>query len=427
MAKTEQLSLDELINPFLHNLDAMRESLNPLLIMAWAMNKSASKEHKNALEEFGTETEKTEEYTKYDVPFEHARRVAKKRLKHSRAKRAFNYLPRLMLISFVNEYDAFLRRLISLLHQHEPKLLKASERSLTISELMEFENFEEAQRFLIECEVESVLRKSHLEHFKWIEGRFGIELRKGLDRLPLFVELTERRNLFVHTDGVVSTQYMKICGQNGVDLGQTHVGDILEVNQDYLIEAYKCLYEFSVKLSQVLSRKLFPQRLEEADEVLQGISYELLTEDKNDLATRLLTFAVDVLPRHSSEVNRRIYIINLAQALKFSGDEDAAQKRLDGEDWSACGINFKMCVQVLKDEFEEACTTMREIGDSGPIKQQDYLEWPLFREFRRQDEFSPTFKDIFGFEPVLEDVHEESDDEDSPAHEASEDSGADGA
>lgn len=415
MAKTEKLQLTELITPFLHNLDAMMESLHPLMMMAWVVNKSASKEHREALEKYGTSTEETDEYTKFDVPFEHARRVSKKRRRHSRAKRAFSYLPRLMLVSFVNEYDAFLRRLISDLHQHEATLLKASERSLTISELMAFDNFDDAQEFLIECEVETVMRKSHLEHFKWMEKRFGIELRKGLDRLPIFVELTERRNLFVHSDGVVSSQYMKVCGQNGVDLSHAHVGETLEANQEYLIEAYYCLYEFAVKLSQVLSRKLFPKRLEDIDEVLQTITYELLTEDKFVLATRLLSFAVDILPRHSSEVNRRIFLINLAQALKFSGNDTSAQKRLDAEDWTACGINFKICVQVLKDDFTSACDTMREIGAAGSIKRQDFLEWPLFRELRRQEIFRQTFKEIFGTEPVLEDVHEEPDESEKPA------------
>jgi len=234
MTNTQNLPLTNLIAPFLHNLDAMRESLQPLMIMAYAMNRSASREHKDALEKFGTLIEETDEVTKYDVPLEHSRRVSKKSRRHSQSKRAMTLLPRLMLISFVNEYDAFLGRLISQLHQHRPELLKSSERSLSISELMEFNSFVDAQRFLIEREIESVLRRSHVDQFSWMEERFGTTLTKGLERFSMFVELTERRNLYVHTDGVVSTQYLKNCSRNNVDIKKTHVGDTLEVDREYL-------------------------------------------------------------------------------------------------------------------------------------------------------------------------------------------------
>ena len=68
-------------------------------------------------------------------------------------------------------------------------------------------------------EVESILRSSHSDQFLWMERVFSIPLTKGLESWPSFIELTERRNLFVHCDGVVSDQYINVCKNNKVVLG----------------------------------------------------------------------------------------------------------------------------------------------------------------------------------------------------------------
>src|SRR2546423_10410038 len=45
---------------------------------------------------------------------------------------------------------------------------------------------------------------------------FRTLLRKDLPIWPVFVEVTERRNLFAHCSGKVSAQYLTVCDNHGV-------------------------------------------------------------------------------------------------------------------------------------------------------------------------------------------------------------------
>ena len=157
----------------------------------------------------------------------------------------------------------------------------------------------------------------------------------------------------------------------------------------------------------MLWRKLVPDELEIADATLQTITYDLLFEEKRELALRLLEFAVDILPKHSSDINKKMFIVNLAQAYYFTNNNEECRRRIDNEDWSACGLNFQICVQVLRDEFDEAAESMKQIGDDGPVPKEYYTEWPIFQEFRKTDKFRDAYKEVFGHDPVIQETHSE--------------------
>src|SRR5690606_26781443 len=113
-------------------------------------------------------------------------------------------------------------------------------RMLTYKQLLELDSIEVARDRLIEGEIEAVLRQSHTDHYKWLESKCSIKLRENLASWPRFVELTERRNLFVHTHGVVSSQYLSVCSQHKCAVDGLAVGARLDASKDYLIDAYKC-------------------------------------------------------------------------------------------------------------------------------------------------------------------------------------------
>jgi hypothetical protein len=118
---------------------------------------------------------------------------------------AYDLVPRGFLVSLISQYDAFLGSLIRQLFKIRPEILNSSASTLTFSQLSEFGSIDDARNFVVDKEVESVLRKNHTEQFDWLESKFGLRLREDLKAWPAFVEVTERRNLFVHTNGVIFT------------------------------------------------------------------------------------------------------------------------------------------------------------------------------------------------------------------------------
>ena len=101
-------------------------------------------------------------------------------------------------------------------------------------------------------------------------------------------ERLERRNLFVHNDGVVNAQYLNVCQSVGVDCSGTKKGIALGVPQKYFLRAHETLYELAAKLSHVLWRKLSPEDRERADAHFAGtLIYDLLYEKRYRLARTL--------------------------------------------------------------------------------------------------------------------------------------------
>lgn len=310
---------------------------------------------------------------------------------------AVENIPQIFLCSLVHKFDAYLGRLLRVVFFIKPELLSASEKSITFSDLAQFKSLKEARESIIEKEVESVIRDSHVNHFKWMENRFGILLRKNLDIWTRFVEITERRNLFVHCDGIVSSQYIGMCKMQGVEIdGNLKTGDQLKVDPPYFREAFDCFYEIGIKLGHVLWRKFKPGTIKDADSALHKTGYDLLKEERYELVKIILHFATDTLKKISSDEIRRINIINLCIAYKFSANKIRCDVLLDSEDWTACKPAFSIAVAVLKDNFTEAASIMKQIGVKGDVTSEDYSTWPLFKVFRKSKEFLASYHALFG-------------------------------
>ncbi len=316
---------------------------------------------------------------------------------------AQHILPRTFLLALVSRYDALVGSLARALFKQKPEALRASERTFTFAELSQFPSMESAREFIVEKEVETLLRKSHSEQFDWLEKRFDIKLREGLAAWPGFVEVTERRNLFAHADGIVSTQYMTKCRAEGVELGKISRGTALYVDGPYFGRASDIICEIGVKLSQVLWRKVVPRETREADSSLKDSALDIIEQGRYELAKALLDFADTTLSRrHASEEWRLSFVINRALAYSLSGDKNKCTEILSRHDWSATNNSLRLAESVLSERFDAAFALMRKIGPGGDIPKGHYLHWPLFRGLRGNSMFTKTIQEIFG-----DDTHEE--------------------
>lgn len=230
-----------------------------------------------------------------------------------------------------------------------------------------------------------------------MEDKFGLTLTKGLKIWPTFIEITERRNLFVHNDGVVSKQYLNICAEHKCKLDSECIeGAKLHVPQKYFKESYNCLYEIGFKLAHVLWRKLFPKEMDAADKCFNNSTFDLIEKGEYELACILMDFARSTFKKPSNEYNLSILTVNCAQSHKWAGRNDKCKEIMSGCDWSAKGDEFKMANAVLLDDWKESVALMKKLGAKHEmINKHAYKDWPLFKEFRETEEFLTTYKEIF--------------------------------
>jgi len=321
---------------------------------------------------------------------------------------ASSLLRRSFIVSLVSQFDAHLSRLIRTMFDVKPEKLNSSQKTLTFEELFNFSTLEAAKEYIIEKEIETVLRKSHSDQFTWLEEKLGIKTLKKFPAWSTFIEITERRNLFVHCDGIISSQYIDVCQKNDIKIDKDYqVGKQLEVDDEYFNKACNCIFEVGIKLAHIMWRQLQPTEREKADTSINDTCYNLIVKEEYSMANILLDFALsDEIKKHSKEQVKLMFLLNKAQALKWSGQEAASKKVLD-RDWSAVGNEFKLAKSVLLNDFEEAKKIMLRIGnDKETISKNAYKEWPLFKEFRKSPEFLETYEKIF--EEPFSGISEES-------------------
>lgn len=402
---TAQDRLERALVQYTRTIRGIRNTYGVIMPIISGVSIKADKAFEDYLAQNQIKTEDADTKTVFTIPIEKASEFKKLRTRADMYDVAYFHTPRALHVSLVSAFDAYLGDLLRSIFYLKPDLLQASQRELTFSELMCFESIEKAREYILEKEIESVIRESHAKQFDWMESRFGIPLRKGLACWPTFIELTERRNLFVHCDGTVSSQYLDVCKRHSIDTSAAKLGSRLEVNAKYFIEAFECLYEIGVKLAHVLWRKFDESNLVQSDSVLIDTGFDLLQEKDYNLAIRLLEFFVFGIPKHSSALNKRILLVNLCIAYKFGGATEKCAKVISEQDWSDCDERFQLALLVLKDDFKSAAETMRSLGpQSKHVPRHAYETWPLFRAFRQTPEFLETFKFLFGEDFKLEEA-----------------------
>lgn len=394
----EKPSLGTEIDSFISHVESIGDGFMLGLILATQQLREKNKAKLEAFEAEYCEVIVDDGNTRtVKVPNEHLREWKKLSRRVRNITLSLVNLPRSLLVSLISHYDAYLGRIIRTIYLRLPDLLNTSERKLTFEELTKFDTIDAVREFLIEKEVESVLRSSHIEQFKWMERIYGVVLTKDLKSWSTFIELTERRNLFVHTNGVISSQYLSVCKKNECTLDEhAQEGAQLGVPQEYFEKSIDCIYEIGIKLGHVLWRKIFPAERADADKHLIGTSYDLLVSERYRLASVVLDFTCIELKTHSNEVFRLMLIVNRALAYKWMGDERTARNAMKGIDWTAKSDEFKLANAVIHDDWAEAKRLMLRIGKSDAVSQQDYLHWPLFREWRKRDEFKEAYMEVFG-------------------------------
>lgn len=389
----------DVLESYLHNVDSINASVPPMMLMLEEMLRIQDEKLHAYLKEHGTLESSVDGEETYSLPSKavsEQKRISRKLEQYSTSTKL---IPRNFLVSFVSEYDAFLGSLMKCFHAKKPELLNGVEKQISYSELVEFSSIEDAKEHILEKDVESMLRKSHADHFDILEKKFKINLKKDLECWADFIEIMERRNLFVHCDGKISSQYINVCTEHKKKFDSPpKVGEQLTVHPEYLGNAYKTLREISIKLTHVLWRKVFPDEREAADDALLNLAYELIQRASYPLAINILEFAIS-LPHHFSDNYKRMFFINLAQAYKYSEKKDKCTDLLARLDWSSVSYKFKLAVAVLLEKYHDADVYMANAAKTGELTEQNFLDWPLFKEYRETAGFKKQFKEQFKKSP----------------------------
>ena len=391
--------LTQTLNSFLIQLDALFEAQDRVMSLLWANEKEAVASLGKVVETLKSSRVADGKFrlTSDSDEWENIKKVIKFSRKATEARRLISHS---FLVSMVSQYDAFFSSAVRKLFLLRPEKIRSGDRSISIKDLVRYSTIDEALMELVNDEVDEVLRGSHLDQLEWLSKKFGFTIDAKLDIVQRFIEIAERRNICVHSDGRVSKYYVDCCKKlDSKFVTKKKIGEWVPIGSKYLRMSRNVLFEVGLRAIQTAWRKARPDQGKEQAGMLIDITFELLNLEDYDLAKNIGDFTLEL--RDISDVHRKSLVVNAAIAYKLGGDSHKAMEILDKVDWSASESKFKLAVAVLRGDFERASYLMEAVpkeGD-GAISASHYRSWPLFIDARNDEEFKNAFQRKFG-EPL---------------------------
>jgi len=303
------------------------------------------------------------------------------------------------LVCIVSRYDYFLSDLLKNAYRKNPERVTGGDRALTYEELLSLDSLDNLVELFISKEIDTFLHETHDKQLKVLDQESKLGIVDNFSELSLFVEMTERRNLFVHAGGIVTKYYLKRCKEVNYPVpSDVKPGTTLSVSEDYFKSAITCIYELGVRLGFALACRLYPDNLEKIHYfLLDSIGFPLLQSERWELARRVFNFALSWPEKYIlNDEAKRYYVVNNAIALNHLNRHKDALDLLSKYDWSSQSEKMLLAVSVLQHKWKKAETIMSGMDGDKAFSEDNYRTWPIFKEFRATKEFRRAYKKVYG-------------------------------
>ena len=414
--KKPERSFISAINNIVNEISAIRITLDNAMDSSVSYLEIKSKEFSSFVKENSSETIKNEEKktVSYKMEAINAHKLSELIDGFSISVLAPEILANAMFVSLISRWEAYFIEVLRLIYSIKPEVIDSSDRSISFAQLASFSSMEEARESIIQTEVESIMRDSHTRHFdtlnKYLKKSAEERSIKDVTEWKSFIEITERRNIIVHADGVYSKQYLEVCKQNSIDVSSIKLGDRAAISKTYMHMSCDTLTGLAIKLGHYIWRKYKTTEKDRKDQDGHFIraSYALIRDGRYRVAENVIEqFLAD--PKNKKvELTRKTCFINLAQACKWAGNDKKCAEVLKKEEWSSSRDNFRLALLVLSGQFQEASRLMTKMGAGGDVAREDYDQWPLFKEFRQSENYREAYRNLFGEDVTTKELSSET-------------------
>jgi len=304
-------------------------------------------------------------------------------------------LYRSSFVMLVSYFDFLISDLIYYFYRKYPDILSTKELPLTLKELTELGSVDDAVDFVINKEADNVLYDSLQKQKLYIKNTLKIDTKDDIINWNKLIEAMERRHIVVHNDCKINRRYL-----SNVDLSviPETIKDVKEGAEVHITEPYfRGVFEeicvSGIVLLQVCWRKWEKDDTDSADEKLIPDIYDALVKEDWMCAERLGLFSKGCVV--TDQARRLILDVNYCQSLKWQGKEDELQEQLKKFDISALSPKFALAVYALRSDRDRFYNNLENAITVDKMSEKDFMEWPLFRELRKDPDYETRIETIF--------------------------------
>lgn len=286
------------------------------------------------------------------------------------------------LISLLSSVEWFFSQI---LHNHYDKFPDSAgikKKTLTLEELKSFDSLKDAENYLIDDKIESILRGSFKD---WLDV-LKLELSLKLPYISCFedemFEIYQRRNLLVHNGGTINSIYLsKVSDKYKQNL---NIGDSISVSEAYLERAISLLHTTFTLIACELWKKLEPEK-ENRCVVTMELSYEYLKKEKWDISEIASLFLCG--DKKMPIASRTAAQLNYWLSKKNSGKFDDVKNEVKDADFSDKAKVFQVALHALRDEEKDFFQLLPNVLKTEELLPNEVMEFPIFSNMREKQEF----------------------------------------
>ncbi|MFJ7681644.1 hypothetical protein [Peribacillus butanolivorans] len=279
-----------------------------------------------------------------------------------------------LMIYFENLVSNIIKQRLQLF----PHSFNPNEKSIKYGDLIQFENLSDALDHLIDNEVIGIMYGGFKSWVTYL-NKAGVKTKKVDIFLEEINEAYNRRNLFVHNDGVINNVYLnKVNAKFTKGLSK---GAPIHITDMYLKGAIDAVKKYGVLLL-LESWKSFGGELESEERIhyVESLAYEALKKGQWEFAKHLYEFIVDDTEQFGTKTSCQI---NIWLCEKMVGKYEDIKDDIISCDVSGLKTHYKLCILALLEENDTFFKLLEKEPDA--LNKREFTEWPILASIRKDN------------------------------------------
>lgn len=299
----------------------------------------------------------------------------------------------------VSRFDNILSKTIDIIIKLKPEVLKKSEISIGLFDISGEESFSSLKLKLITDFISGILLKSRNEQIKWIEDSLGIQIKSNIKVWDRFIEICERRNVYIHHDSIATQRYVEKLNSFKIEEAKDiKSGGVLTHGREYVFYSSDILYEVAIAIVQSVSRSVMfddKECLAMLDSIVSEAVFNQNINKRYKSASRIADYANKNI-KLTVDKSKKMLAINYATSKLLMNDVNHARKIVESVDWSASTLDFQICVDAILQKYDSVIEKMPTVARQDLIDLDGFMKWPVFKLARDRkdywDALEATFK-----------------------------------
>jgi len=286
------------------------------------------------------------------------------------------------LISLLSSVEWFFAQLLHNFYNRYPESPGINKKVLTFEDLKNFDTLKDAERYLIEKKIEELLRGSIDSWFEYLRDDLKIKINFVKPFIDELIEISQRRNLFVHNGGIVNTIYLSkvtLKLRDGIEINEP-----LKIDKLYVENSINLMQTVFTLLAAELWKKLYPND-QERGELLTTITFDYLMQGRWKDALSISEFII--IDEFQDSTIKTISHLNNWLSKKRLGNWDEISAELNKLDFSDKQTKYQLALASLKEDHDFFFNLLPKSIAKEEISLIEIQLFPIFKEMRDHDKF----------------------------------------